>query len=196
VGPLARWLRPRTAGRALPVPPVGFTDGTVALRPWRPSDGLALAELCDDDEIRRRTGVPEVYPAQEAAGRAAFGEAERLAGRGVYLAVVDARDAVLHGAIDLRTVDAEARTAELGYLLGAAHRGRGTMTRAVELLAGWAFGPVGVERLEVRIDADNAASLAVAERAGFVRADGPAGTDRDGERVVLHRWRDAARTGR
>jgi RimJ/RimL family protein N-acetyltransferase len=188
MGLLARWLRPRDAGGALPVPPVGFTDGTIALRPWRPSDGLALADLCDDDEIRRRTGVPDVYPAQEAAGRAAFAEAERRAGRGVYLAVVDARDAVLHGAIDLRIVDAEARTAEVGYLLGAAHRGRGTMTRAVELLAGWAFGPVGLERLEVRVEPDNAASLAVAERAGFMQADDAAAAD---GRLVLVRRRGA-----
>jgi RimJ/RimL family protein N-acetyltransferase len=191
---LARWIREK-AGLAtpaeLPVPPVGFSDGTIALRPWRPSDGLDLAALCDDDEIRRWTGVPVVYPAQEAAGRAAFAEAERRGGRGVYLAVTDAHDAVLLGAIDLRIPGDDRRVGELGYLLGAAHRGRGTMVRAVRLLTGWGFGTVGLERIEVRVHPDNAPSLAVAERAGFVRVDGPEPTGTVDDRLVLQLRSDA-----
>jgi RimJ/RimL family protein N-acetyltransferase len=170
---------------ALPVPPVGFTDGTVALRPWRPSDALDLSALCDDDEIRRWTSVPADYPARDAAGRAAFAEAERLEGRGVHLAITDAHDAVLLGAVDLAVPGADRTVARVSFLLGAQARGRGHATRAVRLLAGWAVETVGIETLEIRPQAGNGTAIAVAERAGFaLRGGAEAGPD---GRVLLVR---------
>ena len=41
--------------------------------------------------------------------------------------------------------------------------------RALRLLARWALGPLGLERVELRISVDNEPSLRVAERLGFVR---------------------------
>lgn len=166
------------ASRALPVPPVGFTDGTIALRPWRPSDGLDLATLCDDDEIRRWTSVPRDYRTHVAARRAAFAEEERLEGRGTYFAITDARDAVLLGAVDLIVPGPGRELGRIAFLLGADARGHGHATRAVELLAGWAFSTVGVGTLEIRPRADNAAAVAVATRTGFAmleRGPGPDG---------------------
>jgi RimJ/RimL family protein N-acetyltransferase len=46
----------------------------------------------------------------------------------------------------------------------------GVATRAVELVASWAFGTLALERLELRTMEENTDSRAVAERAGFVRA--------------------------
>jgi RimJ/RimL family protein N-acetyltransferase len=175
------------ASPALPVPPVGFTDGTIALRPWRPSDALDLSTLCDDDEIRRWTSVPDDYLAQEAAGRAAFAEEERREGRGVHLAVTDAHDAVLLGAVDLTVPGGDRTLGRIAFLLGAAARGQGHATRAVRLVEGWAVGTVGAETVEIRPQAGNVAAIAVAERAGFVlegdRAAGPDGRSRFGRRA-------------
>ncbi|WP_051470901.1 GNAT family N-acetyltransferase [Patulibacter minatonensis] len=169
-------------GVALPVPPVGFTDGTVALRPWRPSDGLDLSALCDDPEIHRFTAVPRDYPAREAAGNAAFAEEQRLEGRGVHLAITDAHDAVLLGAIDLAVSGPDRDVGRVSFLLGAAARGEGHATRAVRLLEGWAFRTVGVGGLELRPQRENAAAIAVADRCGFVR-----GTDGGDGRVTFTR---------
>ena len=60
---------------------------------------------------------------------------------------------------------------EIGYLLAREARGRGAATRAVTLLTDWGFAELGLERLELRIDTENAASVRVAERAGY-RLDG------------------------
>lgn len=160
---------------ALPVPPVGFTDGTIALRQWRPSDGLDLAALCDDEQIHRFTSVPPVYPARDAAGNAAYAEAERLEGRGTHLAIVDKLDAVLYGAVDLTIPGPNRSVGRISFLLGAAHRGHGRATAAVRLLDGWALGTAGVGRLECLPQQDNAAAIAVAERAGFERDNAGAG---------------------
>jgi hypothetical protein len=54
-----------------------------------------------------------------------------------------------------------------------AARGRGAASRAVALLAGWAFGPLRLDRVELRIDKHNLASLAVAARTGFDRVPEP-----------------------
>lgn len=176
---------------ALPVPPVGFTDGTIAVRPWRPSDALDLSALCADDEIRRWTSVPDDYLPQDAAGRAAFAENERLEGRGVHLAVTDAHDAVLLGAVDLTIPGGDRTQGRITFLLGTAARGEGHATRAVRLLEGWAVGTVGVETLEIRPQAHNGAAIAVAERAGFV-LEGDAAGGPDGRIRLVRRAGDPA----
>ena len=59
--------------------------------------------------------------------------------------------------------------AGVGYWLVPAARGRGVATRAVRLLARWAFDSLGVVRLELTCGPDNVASQRVAERCGFTR---------------------------
>jgi RimJ/RimL family protein N-acetyltransferase len=58
------------------------------------------------------------------------------------------------------------------------------MTRAVRLVAEWAFGELGVRRISLLVDPRNSASVAVAERAGFEH-EGVlrSWTDVNGERV-------------
>jgi RimJ/RimL family protein N-acetyltransferase len=63
----------------------------------------------------------------------------------------------------------EEEIAEVSYYLGVRARGRGYATRAVRLLARWAFEENGVERLVLRVDPPNVASIRVAERVGFTR---------------------------
>ena len=61
--------------------------------------------------------------------------------------------------------------AEAGYWTVAGHRGRGFTAEALGLLTVWAFEEVGLRRVELVVDPDNAGSRGVAERAGF-RAEG------------------------
>jgi L-amino acid N-acyltransferase YncA len=64
-------------------------------------------------------------------------------------------------------VDAGLNEAELGYLVGAAHRRRGLASKALSLLAGYAQEVLGLRRLVLRIDPGNTSSTAVARRCGF-----------------------------
>ena len=48
-------------------------------------------------------------------------------------------------------------------------RGRGVASDAVQLLARWALGDLGLKRLEMFIEPENVASQRVAERCNFVR---------------------------
>jgi RimJ/RimL family protein N-acetyltransferase len=159
---------------ALPLPDPPLSDGVIALRPWTAADVPALVEACQDPEIPRWTLVPSPYTEDSARAwlqRVADGLA---AGVRATLAIVDAGDgAVPLGAVGLQAIDWEQRAADVGYWLAAPARGRGLATRAVELIAGWAFGGLGLERLELRANEENDASRAVAARAGFVPVEAP-----------------------
>ena len=56
---------------------------------------------------------------------------------------------------------------EIGYWLRTSLYGQGYMTEAVNGIAAMAFDKLGAVRLEIRCDARNVRSAAVAERAGF-----------------------------
>lgn len=85
------------------------------------------------------------------------------------------------GAVGLVRPDWDAGRSEIGYWLAPEARGRGAATRAVRLLAPWAFETFALTKLEIRAHSDNPASQRVAERCGFVRA----GTVPQGERTLV-----------
>ena len=71
------------------------------------------------------------------------------------------------GTVSLLHIYPEQDDAEVGYWLGVAGRGRGLARRAVALLCDWAFVGLGLERLHLMVDLDNAASHAVALACDF-----------------------------
>jgi len=66
-------------------------------------------------------------------------------------------------------LDVDQHEGEIGYVIAPSARGRGVATRAVGLLTGWGFDELGLQRIELRIDARNEASERVAARAGYER---------------------------
>ena len=58
-------------------------------------------------------------------------------------------------------------SAYVGYKLAPTHTGQGYMTEAVAALVRFAFGPLGLHRLEANIMPRNTPSLRVAKRLGF-----------------------------
>lgn len=61
------------------------------------------------------------------------------------------------------------QNASIGYWVSQELNGRGIATAAVGLVAGWAFGPGGLHRLEAGTLVENTRSQAVLERNGFSR---------------------------
>lgn len=76
-------------------------------------------------------------------------------------------DGTFVGGSGLHRMDWDVPKLEIGYWLRTSCQGRGLMTEAVLGIAEFAFRYLHAERLEIRCDALNLKSKAVAERAGF-----------------------------
>jgi RimJ/RimL family protein N-acetyltransferase len=128
-----------------------------------------MASLAGDEEVVRWTEVPPGYTEEDARAWLARMEDERKRGRWVFLAVASADGGEPLGACDLRVLDQDRGVGEIGFWLAAHARGHGIMSRAVRLIARWAFHELGVARVQLLAHPDNEPSIRVAERAGFVR---------------------------
>ncbi|MCW5633588.1 MAG: GNAT family N-acetyltransferase [Rubrivivax sp.] len=73
------------------------------------------------------------------------------------------------GTVSLFAFDAGNQRAEIGYILGPHAWGRGLMHEALQALVGYAFGALGLRRLEADIDPRNERSGLSLERLGFRR---------------------------
>jgi RimJ/RimL family protein N-acetyltransferase len=152
-------------------PPKPLSDGTVALRPWRPDDAEELVAALDGDEevARWLDSIPQPYTDADAHAWLAQTRHTWADGAGFPFAVVAAGTGRLLGGIGLRWNDRVNQVGEVGYWARADVRGQGVTTRALRLVAEWALAEVGCERLVLRADTRNLPSQRVAERAGFVR---------------------------
>jgi RimJ/RimL family protein N-acetyltransferase len=151
---------------------VTLTDGVVVLRPWSPADASFMVEASRDPLIERYNG-PAPVSLEDA--RSVIERSERswrsfeLHGdpTGVAFAIVDAATGKPAGMCGIDNWSSTA-VVQFGYWLAADARGRGLATRAVTLMTGWLF-ELGAARVFLMIQSENAASAAVARRAGFTR---------------------------
>lgn len=87
-------------------------------------------------------------------------------------------DGEIIGSAGINRFDPMGSTANLGYWLRSDVAGRGFMTEAAAAVVEFAFGELGLHRLELTAAPDNVASVRVAEKLGFKRG----GVLRDGSR--------------
>jgi RimJ/RimL family protein N-acetyltransferase len=149
-------------------PPEPLSDGVVTLRLWRRDDVPAIVAACNEPAIATFLDqVPQPYT--EADGHAWLDTVERNWASGSFAGFAIEVDGRAVGSISMGFKEDDPKVAETGYWLAARERGRGFTTRALRLLAAWAFAACELERLQLRADVNNTASQRVAEKAGFVR---------------------------
>lgn len=153
--------------RPVEFPVEGIADDAVRLRLRADSDTPAVIEACQDPEVVRWTRVPEHYDERAAEEWLSESNAQRERGEGLHLVIADAESDALLGSIGVHHIDRVEGRCDIGYFLAPWARGRGVMTRAVQLLSRWIFQAFPVDRIEITIEPANAASRAVAERAGY-----------------------------
>jgi RimJ/RimL family protein N-acetyltransferase len=142
-----------------------LTDGVVRLRPWRLTDAPAVFAACQDPRIARFVPIPQPYTMAVAEGYVAFAADATSVGPDAHMAIVEAADDTVLGAISRHGGDGH--RAAFGYWLAPWARGGGVATRALRLLVEWTLATTGVIRAELYTDPDNDASGRVALRAGF-----------------------------
>ena len=159
----------------------------VSLRAWEEQDLPWVYEVCQDDDIARWTNIPWPYRESDARALLVLSERGRRMGTAAAFAVTGTDGDRLGSAALTFGGDG---VAEVGYWVAAAARGRGVATAAVETLVTWAFGQLGIARLELKTASGNQGSDRVAEKAGFEREGvlRAAQSGRDGGRIDLVLW--------
>ncbi len=118
------------------------------LRPWMPwADHVPTVE--EDEELVRR-------------GRARFITREDL-----WLMLFLKGTHTIVGGSGLHRIDWKSGCFEVGYWVRRSFAGQGFITEAVRGVTRFAFEELGARRLEIRCDARNERSRAVARRAGY-----------------------------
>lgn len=142
----------------------------VLLRPWREADGPGIVLAFSDPVMQEFSWRTDPYTETDARDYLTEQEEARLRGDELSFALVaPGNQSVVLGSLSLAEVRLDRGCAAIGYWLAPRARGRGVATRAVRLLARWAFAELGLARIELTCGPDNAASKRVAERCGFTR---------------------------
>ncbi|MEZ0090606.1 GNAT family N-acetyltransferase [Streptacidiphilus sp. EB129] len=178
-----------TTPRPIPEPPVRLTGYGLVLREWTDEDLPAMVDLFDEAEIARWTPLPSPFDLAAAKEYLALSRESRAEGRRMQLAVTTDGGSAL-GEILAMAKGNDGRTVELGYAVGAPHRGHGLSTRAVRLLTAFSYELLAARRVTLRIEPHNAPSSGVARSAGFRLADEDPITIEDpaGTRITLRVW--------
>jgi RimJ/RimL family protein N-acetyltransferase len=149
---------------ALPFPDPPLAGPGFVLRPYRLEDVAAYAAAVAEPSSARWLNN---YATGDAEADLRAVEGERAAGKMLILTIAD-RDTDAYLGMVALIVQGNA-TGELAYLVVPEARGRGLASQSLSALGDWAIAELGLGRLQVQIDPENAASHAVARRAGYRR---------------------------
>jgi len=146
-----------------------WTDGTIRIRPYRPSDAEAHCEAVREslDELGRwLSWVHLDYgPSDSVAWIASRPEAWRR-GEAYSFVVEDVGTGRLLGGSGLNYLNQTHRLANLGYWTRASAAGRGVATAAARLTAQFGMLHLDLHRIEIVVAVGNVPSCRVAEKMG------------------------------
>jgi RimJ/RimL family protein N-acetyltransferase len=158
----------------------GFPEAFIStrrldIREFGPADEGLVNEVMDRGEwlplstalltVRQNDGT--VIPADVEWWLAEAVQEPRRDGTGLNLMILDREACRIAGWIYLTDVDRYARSAEIGYGVRPAARGKGLATEALTAVSRWALSTGGLQRAWLRVSVGNAASMRVAQKAGF-----------------------------
>jgi ribosomal-protein-alanine N-acetyltransferase len=152
------------------------------LRPFEVGDVADVLAYRDDVEFARfLSHIPQPFTVKDAQAFVALNMAEPWERSPTFAVVLDGR---VIGTVNLE-VDAEGRTAMLGYAIGRAWWGQGMATEAARAAMEWGIETFALRRIWASTDSRHLRSQRVLEKLGTrreaIRVDDHAG--RDGERV-------------
>lgn len=155
-------------------PPIRLEGDAVFVRPGLPRDWRAWAELREQSRDFLAPWEP-TWPA-DALTRAAFlrrirrHAAEWRDDEGYSFLVFERGSEMLVGGIGLSNVRrGVAQMATMGYWVGKPYARRGYTSEAARLVLGFAFGQMGLHRVEAACLPANAPSRGLLEKVGFQR---------------------------
>ena len=149
-----------------------LADDRIRLRPPALTDVDAITAAVQDPAIPRFTRIPSPYRREDAVAWVGAATSAWRRGDEAGFVIVECGTEALLGGIGVHQLHGTDGQPFVGYWVAAAARGRGVATRALRLVVGWAFGPLGLEQLTAWVFTDNPVSPRVLEAVGFRRDPG------------------------
>ncbi|MDT7538129.1 MAG: hypothetical protein QOI82_1714 [Actinomycetota bacterium] len=147
-----------------------LTDGVVTLRTWTTADIADVTRALNDPLIERFFPFPMPFTREHATTFIELTVPRDWAdGRAANVAVTDAASGELVGAVWLKLPVRHWRIGEVSYWTAPWARGRGVAGGAAALHAQWGLDALGLNRVELLADVENAASQRAAEKGGFTQ---------------------------
>ena len=139
------------------------------LRPWTPEDAPAFKAAIDASQADLARFLPwarhEPRPLSDHRERLTRFASDFAAGRSWFYALLDRRTHTLVGGGGLEHL--RARALEIGYWIRTGRTGVGLATEAARELTRLALEVHRARAVQIRCDANNAASARIAEKLGF-----------------------------
>ena len=147
--------------------PAAITTARLLLRPLEISDLPALREVNAVDEVTRYLPYDSWRAADDA--QAWFDRMARLqdSASAIQLVIADQASNIPIGTFLVFNMEAASARAEIGYVLGRAHWGKGYMRETLTAMLDWLFDTQGQRRIEATIDPRNGRSARLLEAHGF-----------------------------
>lgn len=150
--------------------PDGLRTERLLVRAARPGDGATMREAVLESLAELTPWLPWArgpHDLEHAERACAEAHAKFLAGDDLMALLFRLDDGTFVGGTGLHRIDWRVPSFEIGYWVRTSQAGRGYVTEAVRALAAHAFETLHAKRVHLRMDARNAASRRVAERADF-----------------------------
>lgn len=145
-----------------------LTGRLVSLREVQTTDAPVLVELLGAPDVARYLSAPPETPA-DFQRYVAWAVDERQAGRYVAFAVVPHEAQQPVGIFYVRELEPRMATAEWGFALGMRYWGSGYFMDGARQIVDFAFGALGVHRLEARVAVQNGRCQTALQKIGAVR---------------------------
>lgn len=150
-------------------PPAPVETPRLVVRPIAETDLPGLLAVNGDDAVTQFLPYATWRSPDDAAAWYQRIAGLQATGNAVQFVVLSRDDASVVGACLLFNFNEGSARAELGYVLGRAHWGRGFAREAVAALVDTAFGAMGLRRLEAEVNPLNRPSVRLLQSLGFTR---------------------------
>jgi ribosomal-protein-alanine N-acetyltransferase len=161
------------APRPAPVRPawceqVPVLEGSQCIvREVEPADVDSLREMLTDSDVQRYVSPPP-STSESFTRFVEWSRGQRRIGKYLCFGIVPRARSQAVGLIQLRALDPPFHTGEWGFAIGRPYWGTGMFPEAARLLLDFAFGTMGVHRLEARSVVENERAIRALRRLGAV----------------------------
>jgi RimJ/RimL family protein N-acetyltransferase len=145
-----------------------IANGRVWLRPMEERDLFAFMALVNDTEVGARAGFGAPFGPDGVREWFTDRMKKMEEGHGAYFTVCERGAGDLIGTVWLNHLSLWQRSAELAIAMDADHIGGGWGTEAQRAVLGHAFDSIGLHRIFLTVDVENARAIASYRKVGFV----------------------------